>query len=722
VSLAQLTGEVITDFAARKTMRPLSQALSYEMEALFGHCVHQPTKFLRSRLEDGCDEKKRNRLQAKIHATITSRLNAFYSIADRSLARLVELQHTTHQTKNVPLYRSTLVTALSLICDMERYIHNYPAAHAAAQLIRCVDPTDMDVHAKIGLLKWKDLSSTDDLAPMYHFCNQFANMSRAIPISRAHLLRSFILYVRNERDRSNATNNTSRSPRCVFSVAFVNLAWTLIDESEPLLAVLESIDDANMWRALDSCLNEPPDSLNALSRIDLSHIIGIAMFVRHRLASNDEPNIDTKLDEEHSSPRPEQRNAEIATKSFSRKVDERALLADRMIRCTLLALIKKATREIEAMTAAIRHRRRNRVRKRNKKGKKELQRLELHGKELHGLDLLADVYGNTKHPDALYVLSFISHFWAKYLVIHETSDIAPYKSVLDGVQSVLRAMDALVRGKKDFITLFLSVQSKVSDSQSSSKCIPALDEDIMFRDFFPAVSRHMFRRVKLQEVTLEFLIKAPQPGCVAEAIQALHGESYEARCRNIASRHLAAFSQNMTKTFKTPAMAAANSITVRKEDTLSLSLVTTIAISRQRIIRLERRLNAQAGSRIARAFSPDQMQHGNKGKISIQLPLVGQEVIFAQGEARDVAVEANCNITVHPCNAPHIEEPAATQPIARVGANARYKRRHVAAAPTRLPAFHSSTTCPSTSPAKKARPQAVLEPPLSRVVSPPNLG
>jgi hypothetical protein len=174
VSLAQLTGEVITDFAARKTMRPLSQALSYEMEALFGHCVHQPTKFLRSRLEDGCDEKKRNRLQAKIHATITSRLNAFYSIADRSLARLVELQHTTHQTKNVPLYRSTLVTALSLICDMERYIHNYPAAHAAAQLIRCVDPTDMDVHAKIGLLKWKDLSSTDDLAPMYHFCNQFA--------------------------------------------------------------------------------------------------------------------------------------------------------------------------------------------------------------------------------------------------------------------------------------------------------------------------------------------------------------------------------------------------------------------------------------------------------------------------------------------------------------------------------------------------------------------
>jgi hypothetical protein len=613
---------------------------------LFAECVHAPILFPRGKLAQAV-VKNAAKWAGKVRGVVESRIGAFYSIADLAAARMVSLTKDHAASERLLCFTSATKSALMCISDCERYLEDYSRARAAADFVRCMSPEDPKAHAKLALLGWKGTGAPggDNLRAMHHFCFELAND----PPPALHgdaLVSRFVAHVNEERARAGPTSTRAKSVKYQFSCAFINLAWSLLVDGN-FGRVERGIRDecGSLWGSLERCLQQPSGHADHLCEADLVHVVGIAMYVRHRLSPQGDPD--------------------------DRLHPHRARLADRMICCLMVRLCKKVESNMQALADAMRARRKNRQRSMQKKrrARTSAPAAPAGAAGAHipaasapaGLELFASVHGKADYSHPLGALSFLAHFWSKSLVITPDCALAPFKDVLDRVGNICASMDRIAEPAGItgiFAQVDTSVMSAAVPIAGSLGALPPLLEDIEFAAFRPCKVREMFRRVRLTKLFIQHLLPGREDGAVARALHALAGSSYSAHVEPTAVKHLDAFSQRVVKLSVTRAGGCAGGV-----GSEAVRGLVRLALRKQRLLRVRRRLAEHASGRIVR---------------------------YRQPRPADVVENRGCT----PSPRPDVAQPgpaAAGKNVAREedGAGASlppHKRRRLAAALSQLPA------------------------------------
>jgi hypothetical protein len=528
-----LQGEFISDFSMHSRGRLTHDHLALEIEMLFQDCVYRPTRAARTRLSLPKPANSEVLLK-KIHAIVKPRAESLYSVADHLSFELLRLRADVKADQKLLCFRAALLQILYSISDMSRYVRNFQTARAVSQLARCIQPDASVPQGKLGLIRWQDETLLDDnLASMYHFCAELAELPPAA-LSNDLLACKFVTYLREECDRSSSRSLPASNKKLWFSMQFVSLAWTLVDEQASVEAAKPAVENEDLWKELDDCLAAHESSINFMLEEDLLNLVGIAMYIRHRLSPSGYPS--------------------------GALQQSRAMLADSLIRRLMISLCLHAQKEIEAIAGAASKRRKRKKQKEKKHmtdpsciagfrppsktehpgttGRPQmnrnmepkscgLQNQLATGDLVRDLDVFADVLEKLEEPRMLGPLHTLSHFWSKSLNIPPNCPVGPYQEVATRVGSVVSALNVL--SAPAWLTmLFARVASSVSETSKTTSVMPALKEDVYFATFRPCYSRRMLSRKKIHKVRLRDLFHGSFKGTVVRAVSTFHTSSFEA--------------------------------------------------------------------------------------------------------------------------------------------------------------------------------------------------
>lgn len=579
----------IADFATNATRRSSDEQIAVEIESLFLECVHRPTRYARGKLAQE-HVKNASKWSDRVESIVNSRLPEFYKLADQAAAAARRVQHHLKSEKYSRRYKAALMASLICICDMERYMYRYERAHLAAQFCQCLQPDAALIQEKIALLCWNRERSDDDLTPMFHFL-AYLGSSAPVSLSKASIVVKFVSYVQKRVSGRHESRSGPREAKSDFAKSYIIMAWTLLDETIPLLEVQQLVHDETLWTDFSSALMTQTQDSGSLSERDLFHIIGIAMFVRHRLSPLGDPN--------------------GALNSL------RAEQADHMILYLVQTLARKSEHELLSIIMGMRNRKKNRQRSMQKKRKASTASKlapPSTSADMSGAEIFSSAFQRLEKPRTLSALSILSHFWSKSLVIPPSCNLERFKSVLNQVEAVINAMDRLAEAP-DITDIFARVTTSVMESTTHT--LPAMSEDIAFANFPPCKLRQILRRVNIQRLPLHEILTSPADGCVSRALECLQKMPYEASMRQLASKHLEAYARAI---FSQVHYDMGRNRNLNVEGACAL---IGVALRRHRIDRIRRKLIEYGGGRIARYQKLNSSSENHEAN-AVMTPLIPQ--------------------------------------------------------------------------------------------------
>jgi hypothetical protein len=580
---------------------------------VFLECAHASTRFLRGRAVQA-DVKEPGRWQRKVSAIVAPQLPEFYSIADAAAARVLTLDDVSGMSSRSSSYLLALRSALLCICDCERYVDAFDRARSAAELVLCLFPGDADAHQKLGLLAWKCTSSLSgsNLLAMHHFCFGLASSPPPELADDTLVVSRFVAHVRDEMRLARPASSRGRSVKFQFSCAFIEIVWSVLVAKDLAVVKAQLSSEDGVWDKLSQCLSKEAADMDSLEDADLRHIVGVAMYVRHRVSplGNDMMRLDP----------------------------HRAQLADLLIARLILVLGEQVKSDMRALGSLMRARKKNRVRRNQKKRKASASaKTSPHScapkqSDPAGLELFAYAHEKVAHARTFSSTSFLAHFWSKSVVISQESPLDLLKRVADTVDCVGETIDQFseqsgLTGLFGHVTSYVMVAAPSDPSGIGS--LPALDEDVLFSAFSPCYSREMFRRVTLTQVHPKHLLFGPSVDCVTRASEAQMTRTHLSHARKAAGKHLDAFSHRMMKRAFSGGMDVSESV-----GNSTARVLVEIGLRRQRLGRIRRKIAEYAGGRILR-FEPHSLSGGERDVSQLLSPAPDPAQRSASKRARE---------------------------------------------------------------------------------------
>lgn len=597
--MIQLAGSTIPDSPV--SLQRYERQIAVEIKQLFRECVAETVSAWRRRLANvGHDAKKEGRLQEKVGAVANLRIHGFRAVAETAARELMLMLGSSSGSRKPThgrpeLYRESLKQALLCISDCARYAQRIALARASADLARFLDPADVQTHTQFAILAFKGTEVLDgeDLQALFNLLLESSECATAgcgTP-SVTPLFKSFVEYIRREQERKSS--KLARSVKVNFSRSLVCLTWALITESDiQALSKLVSAEAPPLWKSLAVCLQSPPDYPDYLKEEDLFHVIGSVMFVLNIVSSCKDAG-----DICGFSPNP------------------RMLIANSFIHGLVTVLCDLVMKEFTHLAAAVKSRRRNRMRLLQKKNRKSLHASHAvpqdkwDGSEiLLRLECYSAVHKKMKPSVVLGGLSIFAHFLSKTLRISSGCDLRPFKDLLDSVKQARGSIDKFVSSGQ-LTPIFGLATSAAVEATKDQALLPQLDEDVALSAVSPCRSHGLFSRIQEQSINIDVMLGAKDESePVGSALRSLEEIPYQVRIRRIATKHLDALGAKLVRSLVPPGKGVC---TTESIDSRAVGDLVGIAIRNQRLWRAEEFLSTFGGGRILRYKLPSTSSGGD---------------------------------------------------------------------------------------------------------------